>query len=208
MQSTVPPTHDEVNELLSELILPFYEVERDMLLPSQPKGKRRNENDAEHSWSVAMLACSLAPHIDSTLDIGIVSQFAIVHDLVEVYADDTSVWADDAALDLKEGNEAEALKKIKAKFSHFPWLIDALEKYEKQDSNEALYVRAIDKYIALCIRFMDGGEFYRKQGITKKAFDAALVSHRKKAQRHSGVFKYYEKIRAEYDQHPEHFHQG
>lgn len=165
------PTHDEIKKFIAEIILPFYVVERDMLIPTQPEGNRRNENDAEHSWSVAVLACSLAPHIDPKLDVGLVSQFAIVHDLVEVYAADTSVWADDEALNSKEQNETEALTKIKSRFANFPWLIDTLEKYERQDTNEALYVRAIDKYIALVIRFMDGGEFYRTQGITKEIFE-------------------------------------
>lgn len=199
------PTHDDVQELLAEIVLPFYLIERDMLLPSMPEGQRRNENDAEHSWSVSILACILARHIDPSLDIGLVSQFGMVHDLVEVYADDTSVWADDAALSSKATNEAAALEKIKSKFSHFPWLVETLEAYERQDCDEALYVRAIDKYIALCIRFMDGGEYYRAKGLTKEAFDKGLASHREKAHRHQGVAEYYERIRAEYDAHPEHF---
>jgi 5'-deoxynucleotidase YfbR-like HD superfamily hydrolase len=201
------PTHDEVKGLISEVILPFYEIERDMLLPTVPEGQRRNENDAEHSWSVAMLACTLAPHIDPGLDIGKVSQFAIVHDLVELFADDTSVWAEDSALAAKDQKEANALAQLKERFSNFPWLIETVEAYEKQDSNEALYVRAIDKYIAVAIRFMDGGEFYRNRGITKEIFDRNLPTHREKAHGHPGVAEYYEQVRAEYDAHPEHFHQ-
>jgi 5'-deoxynucleotidase YfbR-like HD superfamily hydrolase len=189
-----------------EIILPFYEVGRDMLLPTQPEGRRRNEKDAEHSWSVGILACALAQHVDPTLDVGLVSQFASIHDLVEVYADDTSVWAADEALDFKESKEADALQKIKDRFSHFPWLVTTIEAYERQDTNEALFVRAIDKYIALCIRFMDGGEFFRSNGITKEIFDKNLEAHRKKAHGHTGVAEYYEKIRSIYDQHSEHFY--
>jgi putative hydrolase of HD superfamily len=200
------PTHDEAKDLIRDIILPFYAIERDMLVPAQSQGRRRNENDAEHSWSVAILACALAPHIDSKLDLGLISQFGIVHDLVEVYAMDTSVWADDPLLALKEDNEAKALRKMKSKFSHFPWLIQTIETYERQDTGEALYVRAIDKYIALVIRFMDGGEFYRSQGITKEIFERNLTTHRAKAHRHPGVAEYYEKIRTEYDEHPEHFY--
>ncbi len=202
------PSHEQVNELIEEIILPFYVVERDMLLPNQPEGQRRNENDAEHSWSVGILACALAQHVDPTLDVGLVSQFAIIHDLVEVYADDTSVWANSSALEAKESKEAIALQKIKDKFAHIPWLVKTVEDYEKQDTNEALYVRAIDKYIAVCIRFMDGGEFYRSKGITKDIFDKSLESHRRKAHGHAGVAEYYEKVRAIYDEHPEHFHVG
>src|SRR5690349_14240126 len=133
------PTHKQVKNLVKQVILPFYEIERDMLLPTQPVGKRRDEKDAEHSWSVAILACSLAPHIDKELDVGLVGQFALVHDLVELYADDTSVWADKMVLDSKEDNEAKALEKIQFNFSHFPWLVNTIEGYERQDTNEALF---------------------------------------------------------------------
>jgi len=200
------PTHGEVKELISEVILPFYGVERDMLVPTQPEGYRRNENDAEHSWSVTILACSLAGHIDPTLDVGLVSQFGSVHDLVEVYAIDTSTWADDDALAAKPRIEAEALAKIKSRWANFPWLVATVEAYERLDTKEALYVRAIDKYIASTIRFMDGGEFYRSHGITREIFERNLAIHRQKAHGHPGVAYYYEQIRAEYDQHPEHFY--
>ncbi|MCA9333865.1 HD domain-containing protein [Candidatus Saccharibacteria bacterium] len=199
------PTHEQVQGLIGEVVIPFYMVERDMLLPNMPEGRRRNENDAEHSWSVAMLACTLAPHIDEKLDVGLVAQFAIVHDLVEVFANDTSVWADSTALDSKENNEAKALEQLKQNFGHFPWLTETVEAYEAQESDEARYVRAIDKYIALCIRFMDGGEFYREKGITKHKFDKNLATHRVKAHGHKGVAEYYEAIRTLYEQHPEHF---
>lgn len=200
------PTHDDATELISKVLLPFYSIERDMLVPT-PEKRTRSENDAEHSWSVAMLACSLARHIDPTLDVGLVSQFAIFHDLVEIYASDTSVWASDQALNAKEQNEQAALIKLKANYKHFPWLVDTVEAYEKQDTNEALYVRAIDKYIALVVRFLDGGEFFHSQGITKAMFDKKLAIHRKKAHGHPGVAEYYEKLRAEYETHPEHFYQ-
>lgn len=200
--------HGEARELIGEIILPFYEIERDMLVPTQPEGRRRKENDAEHSWSVAILACSLAPHIDSSLDTGLVSQFATVHDLVELYAGDTSVWADDEDLDSKQMHEEKALEEIISRFGNFPWLVENVAAYERQDTNEALYVRAIDKYIALVIRFMDGGEFYRSHGITKEIFEKKLEPQRIKAHGHPGVAEYYEKIRTEYDEHPEHFHQA
>lgn len=200
------PNHRDAKDLIHNLLLPFYLVERDMLVPIQSPGRRRNENDAEHSWSVAVLACSLAQHIDSNLDVGLVAQFALVHDLVELYAGDTSVWASDILLKSKESSEAVALKRLKGDFKNFPWLISTVEKYEKQDSNEALFVRAIDKYIALCVRFMDDGEYFIRSKITKKIFDKNMTVHREKAHGHKGAAKYYEKIREEYEAHPEHFY--
>jgi HD superfamily phosphodiesterase len=52
------PSLGEIERLVSQLMLPFHAVERNAVLPLK---KRRFENDVEHSWSVAFLACNLAP---------------------------------------------------------------------------------------------------------------------------------------------------
>jgi putative hydrolase of HD superfamily len=199
------PLHREAQQLLTDLLIPFYGIERDMHVKLDPNQPRHTENDAEHSWSLAVLACSLAPHIDTKLDIGLVCQFAVVHDLAEAYCGDVSVWADDSMLDSKEEREAASLEIIYKNFAHFEWLVNALKAYEAGDTDEARYVRAVDKYIALCTRFLDDGEYYHEIGLTKEKFNKKLIIHRKKAHLHAGVAEYYELIRAEYDAHPEHF---
>ena len=197
------PTNDEVKKLVEEVVLPFYRIERDMTFAVD--GGYRNENDAEHSWSLALVACALAPHIDPTLNVGLVGQFAVVHDLVEVYANDTSVWADDETIAKKESNEKAALLMLQEKYTHFPWLLETISEYEKQDTNEALYVRSIDKYIAFCIRFLEKGRFFKEQGITKEMFEKAMLIPRAKAQGHKGAAHYLEMMLEEYDKHPEQF---
>jgi len=107
--SAQPPKLRELLELTTKLMLPFYQVERDLMLPIKP---RRAENDVEHSWSVAFLACSLAPEIDKRLDLGKIAQFAIVHDVVEVFAGDTSPWHDQATRVSKDEREEKALQHI------------------------------------------------------------------------------------------------
>lgn len=195
--------HDDAQILLDQLILPFYAIKRDMLIPTK---NFTTENDAEHSWSVAVLACSLVEHIDPNLDTGLVCQYAIIHDLVELYAGDTSVWSDEEALKNKSTREKSSLKMIKKRFSYFTWLISTIEAYELQESNEARYVKAIDKYIALCVRFRDDGLFYKKMKISKPHFDKKLRANRLKAHSHRGVARYYELIREQYDLHPDHFY--
>lgn len=198
------PSSSDIEKLLNELVFPFYELERDMLVPVK---KRRNENDAEHSWSLAFIACSLAHELDKTLDIGKVCQFAMVHDLVEIFAGDTSVWADEKLHANKAERELEAIETIKRKYTEFPWIASIVQEYERKDSNEARYVYAMDKYIGLAIRHMDKGQFYREHKITKAQFDKMLKVHRTKAQAHAGVAKIYEQIRAAIDAHPEYFYQ-
>src|SRR5438874_2443476 len=108
------PNFDEIRKFVRELVLPFYQLERDLSLPIQ---NHRNETDAEHSWSLALIAIALAPHIDPALDVNKACTFAIVHDLVEVYAGDTSVWAADEHHATKHGREVAALEQIKKRFS-------------------------------------------------------------------------------------------
>lgn len=52
-------------------------------------GGSRRENDAEHSWHLAMMALILEEYAAEKVDIERVLKIALVHDLVEVYAGDT-----------------------------------------------------------------------------------------------------------------------
>ena len=49
----------------------------------------RRENDAEHSWHLALTILTLAPHMKQKFDMGHALSMACVHDLVEIYAGDT-----------------------------------------------------------------------------------------------------------------------
>ena len=197
------PTHHDIETLIRKIILPFYHVKRDMPLPI---GERRWENDAEHSWSVAFLACALAPQIDPTLDIGKIAQFATAHDIVEVYADDTSTFASEAELATKDEREAAALKQIEKEFSHFPWIVKTVEEYERKDTNEAQFVYALDKYIAITYDHIDEGKLFRERKVTLDSYNKSLETHRKKASSHQEISKYYEEVRVLLDSHPEYFH--
>ena len=199
------PALNDIENLFEKLVLPFYQLERDLPLPID---NHRNETDAEHSWSLALLACALAPHIDPKLDIGQVCQFAIVHDLVEVYAGDVSVWAANEQHQAKKANEAKALKKLEQSFAKFPWVIETVRRYEAKDSDEAQFVNSIDKFAALLVLYKDKGFYYHRGKITKARFEKQFAPHRKKAHVHAGAANYYEKIRQAFDAHPEYFYRA
>jgi hypothetical protein len=40
------------------------------------------ESDTDHTVMLALIACALAPTVDTRLDMGLVGQYALVHDLV------------------------------------------------------------------------------------------------------------------------------
>jgi len=55
------------------------------------------ESDTDHTVMLGLIACALAERWYPHLDRGLVAQYALVHDLVEVYAGDTPTLAIDAA---------------------------------------------------------------------------------------------------------------
>jgi 5'-deoxynucleotidase YfbR-like HD superfamily hydrolase len=198
------PSLFDLEKLMTELVFPFYMIERDAVPPIEP---RRFENDVEHSWSVAFLACSLAPEVDKSLDVGKIAQFAIAHDLIEVFAGDTSPWHGQDVRESKDQREEKAQKHIEEHFSRFPWIVKTIKEYETRASNEAKYVWAVDKLIILLLRYLDHGKYYVDTGITKELFDKRLVAHRKKAHAHPEVGDYYEQLLELFEAHPEYFHQ-
>ena len=53
-------------------------------------GTERNENDAEHSWHLAMMAILFSEYsTDKNIDILKVVKMVLIHDLVEIDAGDT-----------------------------------------------------------------------------------------------------------------------
>jgi len=199
------PALADIETLMIKLVFPFHQIKRDAVLPIEP---RRFENDVEHSWSVAFLACSLAHEIDKTLDLGKVAQFAIVHDLVEVFSGDTSPWHVKAVRESKKEREEHALGQIEKHYKRFPWIAQTIREYESRKSNEAKFVYAVDKVIILLLRYIDKGRFYIENGVTKQLFDKRLIGYRKKAFAHPKIGSYYDHLLELFKQHPEYFSQN
>ncbi len=61
----------------------------------------RKENDAEHSWHLAVMAFLLAEHANAPVDVLKVMKMVLIHDLVEIDAGDTYAY------DVREYNEEE-----------------------------------------------------------------------------------------------------
>lgn len=199
------PVLKDLEELVREIVFPFYELERDVPFRFRPG---RRENDAEHSWSVALFACALAPQIDPVLDVGRICQFAVVHDLVEIYAGDTSNFASEAEKATKTARERGALEKLRENFRKFPWIAETITAYEAQSSPEARFVKSIDKVLLLLFDYLEQGFFYKERKITEEDWKANMQKHREKAAKHPGAFAYYEEIREHLLANPQFFYQN
>jgi putative hydrolase of HD superfamily len=200
----VKPTVSDLRFLATDVVFPFYRIDRITPLRFE---KSRHENDAEHSWSLALFACALAPRIDKQLNVGLVAQYAIVHDLVEIHAGDTSNHASAAEKATKDDREAAALHKMESELAIFPWILDTLKLYEAQTDQESAFVRSVDKILVLLFDLIDEGKLYQDEKLTSEVWQANMAVHREKARKHAGAFIYYEQIWDTLVANPEFFYQ-
>ena len=129
--------HDQLLTLGS-IGVRFAGVER---VTQYPRGA---ENDAEHSFLLGLTATEMAANYHPELNVGLVAQFSLVHDLPEVYAGDTPTFdATPEVLARKEILEAEAITRLLAELP--PHTAQLLKRYEEQIEPEARFVRFIDK---------------------------------------------------------------
>ena len=122
----------------------------------------RRENDAEHSWHLAMLAMILEEYSSEKVDIERVLKITLVHDVVEVYAGDT--FAYDA-----KGNEDKLDREIEAANRLFGMLdpvqgaeIRALwDEFEAKETAESRYANAVDRLQPLLLNYMTNGHTWK-----------------------------------------------
>lgn len=122
----------------------------------------RRENDAEHSWHLAMMVIVLAEYADEEIDVGHTVQLVLVHDLVEIYAGDTPLYDDAAAVDQRE-RETKAAEKL---FPILPAdqarrLRRLWEEFEERRTPEARFAKAIDRLQPLLLSWMARGRTWR-----------------------------------------------
>ncbi len=69
------------------------------------------ENDAEHSWQLALMAIILSEHADPQVDLLHIVKMLLVHDLVEIDAGDTFAFDPDAVKTQRE-REVKAAERV------------------------------------------------------------------------------------------------
>ncbi len=127
---------------------------------------RRLENDAEHSWHLALMAIILREHAKEDIDITRVLSMHLIHDLVEIDAGDTFAY-DEAAHADKEARERAAAKRI---FALLPadqerWINALWEEFEERVTIEARYAAALDRLQPLLLNYHTDGAAWVKHGV-------------------------------------------
>lgn len=108
--------------------------------------KSRRENDAEHSWHIAVMAMLFKDYAPEGCDVARAVQMCIVHDLVEIYAGDTFAYDVSANLGKEEREKAGAdrlfgeLPEQLGKQFRLLW-----EEFDKMETPDAKYAAAMDR---------------------------------------------------------------
>ena len=152
----------------------------------------RPENDAEHSWHLAMMTIVLAEHSDVPVDVLKVLKMVLIHDIVEIDAGDTFIY-DTQKNHSNTENELIAAKRI---FGLLPdeqanELIAIWQEFEAGESPEARFAKAMDRIEPLLQNTSNNGGTWREFDV-----DYSKVFEKKKviAQGSASLWKFAENL--------------
>jgi putative hydrolase of HD superfamily len=106
----------------------------------------RRENDAEHSWHIAVMAMIFEEYAAEPVDVSRAVKMCVVHDLIEIYAGDTFAY-DLAGNADKEEREAAAAEKL---FAQLPAeqgseICGLWEEFDAMQTPDAKYAACMDR---------------------------------------------------------------
>ena len=128
--------------------------------------EERQENDAEHSFHLALMAAVLAEHAAEPVDVLHVMKMVLIHDAVEVDAGDTYAY-DTAGNATKRERELKAADRIFAllpgdQAAEYRALWD---EFEARETPEAKFANTLDRIQPLLLNYKKGGISWKRRGI-------------------------------------------
>ena len=125
----------------------------------------RNENDAEHSWHIAVMALLFKEYCLEEPDIERAIKMCVVHDLIEIYAGDTFAY-DTKANESKADREEAAAEKL---FSQLPpeqgeEIRSLWEEFDAMETVDAKYAACLDRLQPFLHNTLTEGHTWRNNG--------------------------------------------
>jgi len=130
----------------------------------------RRENDAEHSWHMAICAMLFTEYLNEPInDMERLLKMIMLHDIIEVYAGDTFAYGNIAELSSQKERELAAADKI---FSLLPEeqareFRSLWNEFEDNITPEAKCARLVDTFMPVYHNYMTKGQKWRELGVTK-----------------------------------------
>lgn len=130
------------------------------------KDGSRKENDAEHSWHLAMMALILNEYAQKNIDVLRVISMVLVHDVVELDAGDTYAY-DSAANETKKEREITAAERI---FHLLPedqavYLRNLWDEFEASETPESLFAHTLDNIQPTMLNDASGAKAWREHQV-------------------------------------------
>ena len=138
--------------------------------------KSRRENDAEHSWHIAVMAMLFEEYAVKKVNVPRVVEMCVVHDLVEIYAGDTFAY-DVKGNEDKEKREAMAADKL---FGQLPEeqgkMIRALwEEFDAMETPDAQYAACLDRLQPFLHNTLTDGHTWVEGGTERAAVEKRMA---------------------------------
>ena len=129
----------------------------------------RKENDAEHSWHLAILAFLLAEYSNENINVTHVMKMVLLHDVVEIDAGDTYCY-DNEGYKSKAEREEKAAQRI---FGLLPddqrkEFYDLWREFEDSETPDARFAAMLDRVQPLLLNYNKGGISWKEHGIHKE----------------------------------------
>ena len=126
------------------------------------------ENDADHSWHLAMMALILSEYSNEKVDVTRVVPMVLTHDLVEIDAGDTYAYDEAGAL-TKEKREKAAADRI---FGILPkeqgtWMRGLWDEFESCNTPESKFAHVLDNSLPLFLNHAAGGISWKEHKVKR-----------------------------------------
>lgn len=130
--------------------------------------KSRRENDAEHSWHIAIMAMILSKYADKDIDECKVIKMLLVHDLIEIYAGDTFCYDEIGNLDKKERENNAADKLFSMLSEEGQEMRELWEEFEEMETENAIFAASMDRLQPMLQNYFSDGGTWKKFNISKE----------------------------------------
>lgn len=128
----------------------------------------RHEEDADHSWHLAVMCLLLSEHSNHEIDVLKTMAMVLIHDIIEIDAGDTYAY-DEVANATKREREEKAADRI---FNILPqdqaeYLRALWEEFEEGKTKEAMFAVTLDKVQPLMLNDATNGKAWQEHGVKK-----------------------------------------
>lgn len=167
------PSHPQLTQQLRFLV----EIDKvkGILRKSKLFDGSRFENDAEHSWTIAIMAVLLREYANFPVDLEKVITMLLIHDIVEIDAGDSFLYSTERAdAHVKERQAAQRIFGMlePTQRDHF---LTLWEEFEARETYEAKFASVFDRLEPILQNYVNAGSTWKANAVT---YEMVLAKNR------------------------------